>query len=73
MNYSEDTIDPSYEVGFGISFGGDAPTSGNVNAQVSGGAAAAACPGCAQARLLGGMSLPLILIALAVVVLAFRR
>ncbi len=73
MNYSEDTINPSYDVGFGISFGNDAPVSGTVNANVAGGAAAAACPGCAQSRLLGGLSLPLILIALAVVVLAFRR
>lgn len=69
MNYSDETLGPDYSVGGGINFGPQGIT-GSVAANV---ATPGACTTCGQVSLLKGLSLPLLLIAIAVVVLAFRK
>lgn len=69
LSYSEDGLSPDYSLGFGLNFGGDAPVSGTVQANVS---SPGACLTCGQNKFLN-LSLPLILIVIAVLVLAFRK
>lgn len=69
MNYSDETLGPDYAVGGSVNFGPTGIT-GGVTAQV---ATPGACTTCGQVSLLRGLSLPLLLIAIAVVVLAFRK
>lgn len=70
IGYSADSLDPDYSVGFEIDLGGGAPPSVAVTGQV---ASPGACTTCGNARLVAGLNFPILLIAIAVLVLAFRR
>lgn len=70
LNYQSDNLNPEYNVGFGVSLGGGAPAGVSVTGAV---ASPGACTTCGTNRLMGSLSLPIILIGVAVLVLAFRR
>jgi hypothetical protein len=70
IGYSEDSLEPDFQVGFQVSAGGGAPPSATVTGQV---ASPGACTTCGNARLVSGLSFPIVLIAVAVLVLALRR
>jgi hypothetical protein len=69
IDYQEDGLSPEYNIGFGVSFGGAAPPSASVQGNVS---SPGACTTCGANRFMN-VSFPLVLIAIAVIVLAFRR
>lgn len=70
--YSPDSIDPEYNVGFGLNIGGGAPAS----VSVSGGATnqPGATPGCLTCgNGLMGISWPVVILAIAALVLFLRK
>jgi hypothetical protein len=70
--YSPDSIDPEYNIGFGVQVGGGAPASASVSGGVSN--AAGATPGCLTCGGgIMGLSWPIIILVIAVLVLALRK
>jgi hypothetical protein len=69
MLYTEDNLQADYNVGGSVTFGPQG-VSGTVGAQAG---SPGTCTTCGQTALLKGLSLPILLIAIAVVVLAFRK
>ncbi len=71
ITYSPDSIQPEYNIGFGI--GGGAPPS--ISGQLSNAPGAIATPGCifCPGGILGGNAWPLVIIVIAVTVLMLRK
>jgi hypothetical protein len=70
LEYSADSISPDFNVGFDVSLGGDAAPS----ARITGGVGTpGTCTNCGTNRFIAGLSLPVILVAIAILVLALRR
>lgn len=75
ITYSPDSIDPEYNLGFGISTSTAGPTTASVTGQVTNNpvAAATGCTGGNCAGALLGISWPIIIIGIALLVLALRK
>lgn len=70
LSYEADSLTPEYNVGFNVALGGGAAPSLGVTGAV---ATPGGCTTCGTNKLMGSLSLPLLLVAVAVVILAFRR
>lgn len=74
ISYSPDSIDPDYNLGLSVSVGGGVPTSATIQAAVASpqpAPSAAPCLTCGNGIM--GLSWPIIIIVVAVLVLAFRE
>lgn len=72
IGYSSDSIQPDYNLGFGVSLGGGNPAGVTLAGGVTN--TPGATPGCLTCGTgIGGISWPFILIILAVLVLALRK
>lgn len=72
VDYYDDSIQPDYSIGGTISFGGGQPVSGTVSAGV-GTAPSAGCVNCGARGFFATLSLPVVLLIVAVLVLALRK
>lgn len=74
ITYSPDSIDPEYNLGFGVQLGGGAPPSASVSGQVTNNptaAMSAPCLTCGPGIM--GISWPIIIIVVAGLVLMLRK
>lgn len=72
ISYSPDSIQPDYNIGFSVGVGGGAPASASVTGGVTNNPNAV--PGCLTCRGgLAGISWPIVIIVIAVLVLALRK
>ncbi len=72
ISYSPDSIDPEYNLGFSVSAGGGAPAGASVSGGVTN--SPTSTPGCLTCgKGVLGLSWPIILIVIAVLVLMMRK
>lgn len=73
ITYSPDSIDPEYNIGFGVQLGGGNAPSATVNGQVTNNPAAAGggCLTCGKGVM--GISWPIVILAIAALVLFMRK